>query len=32
LIPASGYQDHTAWPSALASHAWRAENVHRILL
>src|SRR6202042_408401 len=30
LISASGYQDHTTWPSALASPVLRRCRVHRI--
>jgi hypothetical protein len=30
LISASGYQDHTASPSAPVSHAMRTSGVHRI--
>ena len=32
LISASGDQDHTTWPSALASLVWRPKHVHRIPL
>jgi hypothetical protein len=32
LISASGYQDHTTSPSAFGVFAFRAKNVHRILV
>jgi hypothetical protein len=30
LIPASGNQDHTTWPSATTSHVLQHDRVHRI--